>query len=287
MIGSFNPYTSGYSPNQPNISADTVSKLMTGGIDKGIQSLVGGIQQSGEINRSSKVNQLLASGGLQGLSEEQQRQKLAQMTGGQSINPLVGANVAEALANQQANEMAQAKATAALGLEDRKYANDMNKAIFEAKEKMGLEELKSNLGLQSDVQLQNLKFGHESAITKLKSSLDNQVDKDGKIKGKWGVLGNGVLYNDKTGETKTPEEYAKAVKTKDIVDSLPRDASNYFKGLTKNQQENFKEAYLSGNIGWKPLAIDEKTKAKSGGFFYDLDNPTGLGITISNKRKEK
>lgn len=287
MIGSFNPYTSGYSPSQPNISADTVSKLMTGGIDKGIQSLVGGIQQSGEIDRSSKVNQLLASGGLQGLSEEQQRQKLAQMTGGQSINPLVGANVAEALANQQANEMAQAKATAALGLEDRKSANDMNKAIFEAKEKMGLEELKSNLGLQSDVQLQNLKFGHESAITKLKSSLDNQVDKDGKIKGKWGVLGNGVLYNDKTGETKTPEEYAKAVKTKDIVDSLPKDASNYFKGLTKNQQENFKEAYLSGNIGWKPLTVDEKTKAKSGGFFYDLDNPTGLGITISNKRKEK
>lgn len=287
MIGSFNPYTSGYSPSQPNISADTVSKLMTGGIGKGIQSLVGGIQQSGEIDRSSKVNQLLSSGGLQGLSEEQQRQKLSQMTGGQSINPLVGANVAEALANQQANEMAQAKATAALGLEDRKSANDMNKAIFEAKEKMGLEELKSNLGLQSDVQLQNLKFGHESAITKLKSSLDNQVDKDGKIKGKWGVLGNGVLYNDKTGETKTPEEYAKAVKTKDIVDSLPRDASNYFKGLTKNQQENFKEAYLSGNIGWKPLVVDEKTKAKSGGFFYDLDNPTGLGITISNKRKEK
>ena len=287
MIGSFNPYTSGYSPNQPNISADTVSKLMTGGIDKGIQSLVGGIQQSGEIDRSSKVNQLLASGGLQGLSEEQQRQKLAQMTGGQSINPLVGANVAEALANQQANEMAQAKATAALGLEDRKSANDINKAIFEAKEKIGLEELKSNLGLQSDIQLQNLKFGHESAITKLKSSLDNQVDKDGKIKGKWGVLGNGVLYNDKTGETKTPEEYAKAVKTKDIVDSLPKDASNYFKGLTKNQQENFKEAYISGNIGWKPLTVDEKTKAKSGGFFYDLDNPTGLGITISNKRKEK
>lgn len=287
MIGSFNPYTSGYSPSQHNISADTVSKLMTGGIDKGIQSLVGGIQQSGEIDRSSKVNQLLASGGLQGLSEEQQRQKLAQMTGGQSINPLVGANVTEALANQQANETAQAKATAALGLEDRKSANDMNKAIFEAKEKMGLEELKSNLGLQSDVQLQNLKFGHESAITKLKSSLDNQVDKDGKIKGKWGVLGNGVLYNDKTGETKTPEEYAKAVKTKDIVDSLPKDASNYFKGLTKNQQENFKEAYLSGNIGWKPLVVDEKTKAKSGGFFYDLDNPTGLGITISNKRKEK
>ena len=287
MIGSFNPYTSGYSPNQPNISADTVSKLMTGGIDKGIQSIVGGIQQAGEIDRSSKVNQLLASGGLQGLSEEQQRQKLAQMTGGQSTNPLVGANVAEALANQQANEMAQAKAAAALGLEDRKSANDMNKAIFEAKEKMGLEELKSNLGLQSDVQLQNLKFGHESAITKLKSSLDNQVDKDGKIKGKWGVLGNGVLYNDKTGETKTPEEYAKAVKTKDIVDSLPRDASNYFKGLTKNQQENFKEAYLSGNIGWKPLVVDENTKAKSGGFFYDLNNPTGLGITISNKRKEK
>ena len=287
MIGSFNPYTSGYSPNQPNISADTVSKLMAGGIDKGIQSLVGGMQQAGEIDRSSKVNQLLASGGLQGLSEEQQRQKLAQMTGGQSINQLVGANVAEALANQQANEMAQAKATAALGLEDRKSANDMNKAIFEAKEKMGLEELKSNLGLQSDVQLQNLKFGHESAITKLKSSLDNQVDKDGKIKGKWGVLGNGVLYNDKTGETKTPEEYAKAVKTKDIVDSLPKDASNYFKGLTKNQQENFKEAYLSGNIGWKPLIVDEKTKDKSGGFFYDLDNPTGLGITISNKRKEK
>lgn len=287
MIGSFNPYTSGYSPSQPNISADTVSKLMTGGIDKGIQSLVGGIQQSGEIDRSSKVNKLLASGGLQGLSEEQQRQKLAQMTGGQSINPLVGANVAEALANQQANEMAQAKATAALGLEDRKSANDMNKAIFEAKEKMGLEELKSNLGLQSDVQLQNLKFGHESAITKLKSSLDNQVDKDGKIKGKWGVLGNGVLYNDKTGETKTPEEYAKAVKTKDIVDSLPKDASNYFKGLTKNQQENFKEAYLSGNIGWKPLVVDANTKAKSGGFFYDLNNPTGLGITISNKRKEK
>lgn len=287
MIGSFNPYTSGYSPSQPNISADTVSKLMTGGIDKGIQSLVGGIQQSGEIDRSSKVNQLLASGGLQGLSEEQQRQKLAQMTGGQSINPLVGANVAEVLANQQANEMAQAKATAALGLEDRKSTNDMNKAIFEAKEKMGLEELKSNLGLQSDVQLQNLKFGHESAITKLKSSLDNQVDKDGKIKGKWGVLGNGVLYNDKTGETKTPEEYAKAVKTKDIVDSLPKDASNYFKGLTKNQQENFKEAYLSGNIGWKPLVVDAKTKDKSGGFFYDLDNPTGLGITISNKRKEK
>ena len=287
MIGSFNPYTSGYSPNQPNISADTVSKLMTGGIDKGIQSLVGGMQQAGEIDRSSKVNQLLASGGLQGLSEEQQRQKLAQMTGGQSINPLVGANVAEALANQQANEMAQAKAADALGLEDRKSANDMNKAIFEAKEKMGLEELKSNLGLQSDVQLQNLKFGHESAITKLKSSLDNQVDKDGKIKGKWGVLGNGVLYNDKTGETKTPEEYATAVKTKDIVDSLPKDASNYFKGLTKNQQENFKEAYLSGNIGWKPLVIDAKTKDKSGGFFYDLDNPTGLGITISNKRKEK
>ena len=287
MIGSFNPYTSGYSPNQPNISADTISKLMTGGIDKGIQSLVGGIQQSGEIDRSSKVNQLLASGGFQGLSEEQQRQKLAQMTGGQSINPLVGANVAEALANQQANEMAQAKAAAALGLEDRKSANDMNKAIFEAKEKMGLEELKSNLGLQSDVQLQNLKFGHESAITKLKSSLDNQVDKDGKIKGKWGVLGNGVLYDDKTGETKTPEEYAKAVKTKDIVDSLPKDASNYFKGLTKNQQENFKEAYLSGNIGWKHLVVDANTKAKSGGFFYDLDNPTGLGITISNKRKEK
>ena len=287
MIGSFNPYTSGYSPNQPNISADTVSKLMTGGIDKGIQSLVGGIQQAGEIDRSSKVNQLLASGGLQGLSEEQQRQKLAQMTGGQSINPLVGANVAEALANQQANEMAQAKATAALGLEDRKSANDMNKAIFEAKEKMGLEELKSSLGLESDVKLQNLKFGHESAITKLKSSLDNQVDKDGKIKGKWGVLGNGVLYNDKTGETKTPEEYAKAVKTKDIVDSLPKDASNYFKGLTKNQQENFKEAYLSGNIGWKPLVVDANTKVKSGGFFYDLDNPTGLGITISNKRKEK
>ena len=57
--------------------------------------------------------------------------------------------------------------------------------------------------------------------------------------------------------------------------------------MTKNQQENFKEAYLSGNIGWKPLVVDEKTKAKSGGFFYDLDNPTGLGITISNKRKEK
>ena len=125
MIGSFNPYTAGNSPQSPNISVDTVAQLL-GGANAGIQSLVGGIRKAGEIDRSSKVNELLAGGGLQGLTEEQQRQKLAQMTGGQSLNPLVQANVADVMANQRANEIAKASATAALGLEDRKSANDMN-----------------------------------------------------------------------------------------------------------------------------------------------------------------
>ena len=30
MIGAFNPYTAGSSPQQPNISVDTVSKLLGG-----------------------------------------------------------------------------------------------------------------------------------------------------------------------------------------------------------------------------------------------------------------
>ncbi len=74
----------------------------------------------------------------------------------------------------------------------------------------------------------------------------------------------------------------------DLIKSLPNDAENYVRGLTRNQQENFKEAYASGNIAWQPLIVDKKSGAKSGGFFVDLNAKTPLGITISNtRRKEK
>lgn len=297
MIGAFNPYMAGSSPQQPNVSVDTVSKLL-GGANAGVQALVGGIQKAGEIDRSSKVNELLASGGFKGLSEEQARQKLAQMTGGQSLNPLVDANVAEVMANQKAREIAQAKAAAELGLEEFKFGNELTKLDKESGYKTELEKLKSNLGLESDLTLEEAKakndlvatnalFGNQSSLAKLKHNLNIESARKGELPDQWGVLGNGVMYNKTTGETMTPKEYKAATKEQDLIKDLPNDAEDYVRGLSANQKENFKEAYQSGNLAWQPLVVDKKTGAKSGGFFVDLNSPTPLGITISNKRKTK
>lgn len=297
MMSAFNPYTAGAAPQSPNIQLDTVAQLL-GGAGAGVQSLVNGIQKSQEISRSSKVNDILASGGFQGLTEEQQRQKLAQMTGGQSLNPLVQANVADVMANQKANEMARASAAAALGLEEFKFGNELTKLDKESGYKAELEKLKSNMGLESDLKLEEAKakndliatnalFGNQSSLAKLKHNLNIESAKNGELPDQWGVLGNGVLYNKTTGDTMMPEEYQKIQKSEDVLKSLAPDAEKYVRGLSKNQQENFKEAYQSGNIAWQPLVIDKKSGAKSGGFFVDLNSPTPLGITISNKRKEK
>ena len=293
MIGAFNPYTAGSSPQQPNISVDTVSKLL-GGANAGVQALVGGIQKAGEIDRSSKVNELLASGGFKGLSEEQARQKLAQMTGGQSLNPLVDANVAEVMANQKAREIAQAKAASELGLEEFKFGNELTKLDKESGYKTELEKLKSNLGLESDLTLEEAKakndlvatnalFGNQSSLAKLKHNLNVESANKGELPDQWGVLGNGVLYNKTTGATMMPEEYQKIQKSEDVVKSLAPDAEKYVRGLSKNQQENFKEAYQSGNLAWQPLVVDKKTGAKSGGKFADLNDPTAAWVTFSNK----
>lgn len=297
MIGSFNPYTAGSSPQSPNISVDTVSKLL-GGASAGVQALVNGVQKAGEIDRSYKVNELLASGGFKGLTEEQTRQRLAQMTGGQSLDPLVGANVAEVMANQKAKEIATAKAAAELGLEEFKFGNELTKLDKESGYKTEAEKLKAKLGLDADLTLEEAKakndlvatnalFGNQSKLAELKHNLNIDSAKKGELPDQWGVLGNGVLYNKTTGETMMPEEYQKIQKSEDIVKSLAPDAEKYVRGLSKNQQENFKEAYQSGNLAWQPLVVDKKTGAKSGGFFVDLNSPTPLGITLSNKRKSK
>lgn len=297
MIGSFNPYTAGNSPQSPNISVDTVAQLL-GGANAGIQSLIGGIRKAGEIDRSSKVNELLAGGGLQGLTEEQQRQKLAQMTGGQSLNPLVQANVADVMANQRANEIARASATAALGLEDRKSANDMN-----------IEKLKSQLGLTADTALAKTKgeieaenakrlFGYDSQLLGQKGSqardllgFENELKvknfDENKSSDRFMSMGKGKVLDRATGEVRDVG-ISQIENAEDLIKSLPNDAENYVRGLTRNQQENFKEAYASGNIAWQPLIVDKKSGAKSGGFFVDLNAKTPLGITISNiRRKEK
>ena len=296
MIGAFNPYTAGSSPQSPNISVDTVAQLL-GGANAGIQSLVGGIRKAGEIDRSSKVNELLAGGRLQGLTEEQQRQKLAQMTGGQSLNPLVQANVADVMANQRANEIAKASATAALGLEDRKSVNDQT-----------LERLKSEVGLAADTSLAKTKgeieqkaaeqlFGYDSKLLGQKGSqardllgFENELKvknfDENKSSDRYMSMGKGKVLDRATGEVKDVG-ISQIENSEDLIKSLPTDAENYVRGLSANQRENFKEAYSSGNIAWQPFVVDKKTGAKSGGFFVDLNSKTPLGITISNKSKVK
>ena len=296
MIGAFNPYTAGSSPQSPNISVDTVAQLL-GGANAGIQSLVGGIRKAGEIDRSSKVNELLAGGGLQGLTEEQQRQKLAQMTGGQSLNPLVQANVADVMANQRANEIARASASAALGLENRKSANDMN-----------IEKLKSQLGLTADTALAKTKgeieaenakrlFGYDSQLLGQKGNqarallgFENELKvknfDENKSSDRYMSMGKGKVLDRATGEVKDVG-ISQIENSEDLIKSLPNDAEDYVRGLSANQRENFKEAYSSGNIAWQPFVVDKKTGAKSGGFFVDLNSKTPLGITISNKSKVK
>lgn len=296
MTGGFNPYRAGLPPQSQNVSQELISKLMSGGTDS-IQSLLGGIQKSGEISRSSKLNDLLATGELDGLTEEQTRQKVAQMTGGQSVNPLVQANIADVMSGQRASQIAKNKAAADLGLEEYKFGNDMEKTKYKAGQDLELEQLKSKLGLNADLTIEeakakndaiasNMLFGNQSSLEKLKHQLKIDSSNKGELPEQWGVLGNGVLYNKTTGDTMLPEEYKNIVKEKDTVESLPTDAKAYVKSLSKNQQENFKEAYASGSIGWKPAEKDSKGN-KSGGFFYDLNSSTPLGITISNKREKK
>ena len=296
MIGAFNPYMAGSSPQQPNISLDTVSQLL-GGANQGVQALVGGIQKAGEIDRSSKVNELLASGGLQGLTEEQQRRKLAQMTGGQSLNQLVQANATDVMANQKAREIAQADAAAKLGLEEFKFGNDLTKLEKESGYKTELEKLKSEMGLKSDLTLEEAKakndlvatnalFGNQSKLEEIKHNLNINSAKKGELPDQWGVLGNGVLYNKTTGDTMLPEEYKKLQsKEEDSFQTLSSEAKSYAKNLTKNQQENLAEALNSGKIGFKPYKEDKKSGYKEGGYFYDAE--TGQRITISSKRKEQ
>lgn len=296
MIGAFNPYTAGTSPQQPNISLDTVSQLL-GGANQGVQALVGGIQKAGEIDRSSKVNELLASGGLQGLTEEQQRQKLAQMTGGQSLNQLVQANAADVMANQKAREIAQADAAAKLGLEEFKFGNDLTKLEKESGYKTELEKLKSDMGLKSDLTLEEAKaandlvatnalFGNQSKLEELKHNLKVDSAKKGELPGSWVVVGGGYVMNTRNGETMRVEDYEKAQqKDSDPFAKLSSEARDYARNLTKNQQENLAEALNSGNIGFKPYKEDKKTGYKEGKYFYDAE--TGQRITISSKRKEQ
>lgn len=296
MIGAFNPYTAGASPQSPNISMDTVAKLM-GGLGTGVQALVGGIQKAGEIDRSSKVNELLAGGGFKGLTEEQTRQKLAQMTGGQSLDPLVNVNVAEVMANQKAKEIATAKAAAELGLEEFKFGNELTKLEKESGYKTEAEKLKAKLGLDADLTLEEAKakndliatnalFGNQSKLAEIKHNLNINSAKKGELPDQWGVLGNGVLYNKTTGDTMLPEEYKKLqAKEEDSFQTLSAEAKSYAKNLTKIQQENLAEALNSGTIGFKPYKEDKKSGYKEGGYFYDAE--TGQRITISSKKKEQ
>lgn len=295
MIGAFNPYTAGASPQSPNISLDTVSQLL-GGANAGVQALVGGINKAGEIDRSSKINELLATGGFKGLTEEQQRAKVAELTGGRSLNPIVGSNVADVLATQKAREVAQADTIAKLGLEDRKTANDLE-----------LEKLKSQLGLTKDTAIENIKsanemkaaealFGHESRLlgqkggqakdlAKFENDLKVSLIDQNKLPDRFISMGKGLTLDRVTGEVKKTE-ISKEDTVEDVLKTLSPEAQKHAKNLTKTQQENLAEALKTGNIGYKPYSEDKKTGAKSGGFFYDANNPTGLGITISNKKRQ-
>lgn len=294
MIGAFNPYMAGNSPQSPNISLDTVSRLL-GGANEGIQSLVGGIQKAGEIDRSSKVNELLATGGLKGLTEEQARQKIAQMTGGQSINPIVSANVQDILSGQKAREIAKADTLAKLGLEEFKFGNEMTKLDKEGTQKQSLEKLKSELGLSSDMKLEEVKNKYASSLlgqrgaqdkdlASYESQLKTALIDQNKLPDRFMSMGSGMVLDRVTGEVKL-NDMPKDTKSQDIFKSLSPEAEKYARNLTKNQQENLAEMIKNGSVGFQPYAEDKKTGAKSGGFFYDVDNPTGIGISISNKKK--
>ena len=307
MIGAFNPYTAGTSPQQPNISLDTVSQLL-GGANQGVQALVGGIQKAGEIDRSSKVNELLASGGLQGSTEEQQRQKLAQMTGGQSLNPLVQANAADVMANQRANEIAQASAAAALGLEDRKSVNDMaieelkakvgmNKDIAVAKTKGEIDSEAAKLLYGNNLNIQNLKGSQAQGLIKLENDLKNESFKQNLDPTRFTVIKDG----DKAYAVDKSNGIAKELSTgldkssKDLIKDLPAKAEEFVRGLSPNQRKNWEKAYKNGNLAWQ----DEKTekvlnkaglaenKVISTGRFVDLNNPTAAWVTFSNKLEEE
>ena len=304
MMSAFNPYTAGTAPQSPNIQLDTVAQLL-GGAGAGVQSLVNGIQKSQEISRSSKVNELLANGGLQGLTEEQQRQKLAQMTGGQSLNPLVQANVADVMANQKANEMARASAAAALGLEDRKSVNDME-----------IEKLKSKLGLEADTTLAKTKgeieqkaaeqlFGYDSKLLGQKGSQASslaQLENNLKVKNfdenkstdRFMSMGKGKVLDRATGEVKDVG-ISNTEDAEDLVKALPKKAEDFVRGLSPKQRKNWERAYRNGNLAWQ----DEKTervlnkaglaedKVISSGRFVDLTNPTSAWVTFSNKQEEQ
>lgn len=307
MIGAFNPYMAGSSPQQPNISVDTVSKLL-GGANAGVQALVDGIQKAGEIDRSSKVNELLASGGFKGLSEEQARQKLAQMTGGQSLNPLVDANVAEVMANQKAREIAQAKAAAELGLEEFKFGNELTKLDKESGYKTELEKLKSNLGLESDLTLEEAKakndlvamnalFGNQSKLEQLKNNLKIENFNKNLDPTRFTVVKDGdkAFAVDKANGTAREISTGLEKSSKDLIKDLPPKAEEFVRGLSPNQRKNWERAYRKGNLAWQ----DEKTekvlnkaglaenKVISSGRFVDLNDPTAAWVTFSNKLNEE
>lgn len=304
MIGAFNPYTAGTSPQQPNISLDTVSQLL-GGANQGVQALVGGIQKAGEIDRSSKVNELLASGGLQGLTEEQQRQKLAQMTGGQSLNQLVQANAADVMANQKAREIAQADAAAKLGLEEFKFGNDLTKLEKESGYKTELEKLKSEMGLKSDLTLEEAKaandlvatnalFGNQSKLERLKNDLKVENVDNNKLADRYMSMGGGRVLDRVTGLV-NDVGLPKTEKTENLIKELPTEAAKFVKGLSPNQRKNWEKAYRTGNLAWQ----DEKTekvlnkaglaenKVISTGRFVNLNDPTAAWVTFPNKIEEE
>lgn len=307
MMSAFNPYTAGAAPQSPNIQLDTVAHLL-GGAGAGVQSLVNGIQKSQEISRSSKVNDILASGGLQGLTEEQQRQKLAQMTGGQSINPLVQANVADVMANQKANEMAKASAAAALGLEDRKSSNDMaieelkakvgmNKDIAVAKTKGEIESEAAKLLYGNNLNIQNLKGSQAQGLAKLENDLKNESFKQNLDPTRFTVIKDGDKAYAVDKSTGIAKELSTGINksSKDLVKDLPAKAEEFVRGLSPNQRKNWEKAYKNGNLAWQ----DEKTekvlnkaglaenKVISSGRFVDLNNPTAAWVTFSNKLEEE
>lgn len=127
MTGGFNPYRAGLPPSEPNVSADLVAQLLGGGTGNIINSIAGGLQKSGEISRTSKLNELLASGTFDDMNSKNVRSEIAKATGGSSIDPTMAKALDSLLSGKVEQESEQAKALASLGLEDRKFKNELSK----------------------------------------------------------------------------------------------------------------------------------------------------------------
>lgn len=257
-----NPYRAGNRPASPNVSAGALNQLMGMQQQTG-EGLVNLIANAGKIDRTQKVNDLIARGGLDDLNEAQLQEKLLGVAGG-SLTKQGQLGIDNLLGSRRAMDESGRLDLRQTGRQTARTAENIRKENVQEAEQIRKEGVNSGL-TQGSYKGANGNMFH---ITKGGKHVDSGVKFKEDVKA--------------TGKGKYIDPMTRL--------GLSKPALTQFKNMPPALQKTMlkDDGTMKENIGWNVVPEKRngsKITKKASGYFYDLITGQRLATGVKEEKK--